>query len=239
MQEFCLCFPIHPATNLPPVMADMTDLRACQVPSVQSWSHVTPPAACQKLIVLIGKRQSCNKALRGDPPTQMKGLRFDLCQGLVGNRCVRWPAGQEGRTTVLWPVCVYQDRRRWGMGNMNWIIHHLDPTRHKDPEIIELVFNLCPMLISSSEIPLCDSWTLFLQLLVCIYFKINVPKMTTNIFKTWPQTSFLESKHALFSWNLWSMFYNPVSRIDGWAQKPDRNSHKSFNSDQVILLLQL
>lgn len=32
--------------------------------------------ACQKLIVLIGKSQSCNKALRGDPPTQMKGLRF-------------------------------------------------------------------------------------------------------------------------------------------------------------------
>lgn len=113
IQELYLCFPVHPAINLPPVMADMTDLRACQVPSVQSWSHVTPPAACQKLIVLIGERQSCNKALRGDPPTQMKALRFGLCQGLVGNRRVRWPAGQEGRTTVLWPVCVCEDRRRW------------------------------------------------------------------------------------------------------------------------------
>lgn len=72
--------------------------QACQVPSVQSLCHVTPPAACQKLIVLIGKRQSCKKALRGDPPTQMKGLRFVLRQGLVGNRRIHWPAGQEGRT---------------------------------------------------------------------------------------------------------------------------------------------
>ncbi len=89
IQQLHLCFPVHLATNLPPVMADMTDLWACQVPSVQSWCHVTPPAACQKLIVLIGKRQSCNKALRGDPPTQMKALRFVLCQGLAGNRRVR------------------------------------------------------------------------------------------------------------------------------------------------------
>lgn len=93
--------------------------QACQVPSVQSWCHVTPPAACQKLIVLIGKRQSCNKALRGDPPTQMKGLRFVLCQGLAGNRRVRWPAGQEGRTAALW-----LERRRWGTrtgGSIHWV----------------------------------------------------------------------------------------------------------------------
>ncbi len=112
-------FSVHPATNLPPVMADMTDLRACQVPSVQSWLHVTPPAACQKLIVLIGELQSCNKALRGDPPTQMKALRFGLCQGLAGNRCVRWPAGQKGRTTAL-SVC--EDRRRcrtWTGGSVH------------------------------------------------------------------------------------------------------------------------
>lgn len=80
--------------------------QACQVPSVQSWCHVTPPAACLKLIVLIGKRHSCNKVLRGDPPTEMKGLRFVLCQGLAGNRSVRWPAGQEGRTAALWLVWV-------------------------------------------------------------------------------------------------------------------------------------
>lgn len=95
----------------------MTDLWACQVPSVQSWCHVTPPAACQKLIVLIGERQSCNKALRGDPPTQMKALRFVLCQGLAGNRRVRWPAGQEGRTTALYPVCVLRGKRK---GHKNW-----------------------------------------------------------------------------------------------------------------------
>lgn len=86
-------------------MEDMTDPQACQVTSVQSWCCVTPLAACQKVIVLIGERQSCNKALRGDPPTQMKALRFVLCQGLVGNRRIQWPAGHKGRTTVLWLVC--------------------------------------------------------------------------------------------------------------------------------------
>lgn len=75
--------------HLPPVMGDMTVLQACQVPSVQIWCHVSPPAARQKVIVLIGERQSCNKALRGDPPAQMKALRFVLCQGLAGNRRIR------------------------------------------------------------------------------------------------------------------------------------------------------
>lgn len=107
-------FAVHPATSIHPVMADMTDLPACQVPSVQSLCHVTLPAAWQKLIVLIGERQSCNKALRGDPPAQMKALRFVLCQGLVGNRSVRWPAGQEGRTTAVWLACTQRKGRGQG-----------------------------------------------------------------------------------------------------------------------------
>lgn len=103
---FCLYFPVHPTT--------MTALRACQVPSVQSRCHVMPSAACQKLIVLIGERQSCNEALRGDPPTQMKALRFVLCQGLWGNQHVRWLEGHKGRSTMLLPAWVCRDRSRQG-----------------------------------------------------------------------------------------------------------------------------
>lgn len=104
---FCLRFPVLPAT--------MTALWACQVSSVQSWSHVTPLAACQKLIVLIGERQSCNKALRGDPPTLIKALRFVFCQGLAGNRHVHWPEGHKGRThNDVVSLCVCGDRSGQG-----------------------------------------------------------------------------------------------------------------------------
>lgn len=100
-----LHFTLQQADTLPPVIADMTDLLACQVASVQSSDHVTPPAACQKLIVLIGERQSCNKALRGDPPTQMKELRFVLSRSCGSSKTSTTPQGRGRRAG---PQCRMQ-----------------------------------------------------------------------------------------------------------------------------------
>lgn len=123
--RYIFIFPSIPSRNRlsPPAMADMTDLQACQVPSAQSWCHVTPPAACQKLIVLIGERQSCNKALRGNPPTQMKALRFVLCQGLVGNRHIRWPVGPGGQDhSAVAGLCVErEEEEEEEEGSSHWI----------------------------------------------------------------------------------------------------------------------
>lgn len=186
--------PSHPEINWPSVMADMTDLQACQVPSAQSWCHVTPSAACQKLIVLIGERQSCNKALRGNPPTQMKALRFVLCQGLVGNRRIRWPAGQEGRTTVLWPVCVWRGKRK---GDVNQGIHPLNLPRHKKLESKNVIITAHGWTHNfSSELQMTfrsvqyfvDVFSTSAVSYQCRFFLTTLTQkyIHTDVYKTWP-----------------------------------------------------
>lgn len=96
--------PVRPTTNLPPVMSRCDWSASLSGTISAKLDLVTVSAACQKLIVLIGKRQSCNEALRGGPPAEMKAAkRFVLCQGLAGNRHVRWPSSEEGMATrCMW-----------------------------------------------------------------------------------------------------------------------------------------